>query len=466
MKSRSRRGILCLLLLTGLVIAQEQVGTPGLPAPIGSEVPAEVAPQASEEAESTPYQLQKQDYKENWKQAGSGEGRLGDRLRSHIVRLNEDDTLLGRLTVIEPATGKPEPVQSVKIRFVRKGRVQAEVSPDANGSFSVKGLERGVYSMIAAGEDGFLAWSVNVQPKLADMAKLPPGLQRAMLAQEVKDELDVQAAAVPPANFIPLKELLTQYLPSEDSTLYLAGNDLPPDMDAPPRDADPGTSLKHHQVRLTDDGRLLGRIRRLQPDSGRDLRIRQLNVFLLQGDSITAQEDVAPNGTFAFEDMRPGVYSMVAAGRDGFLAFSIDVLGARKEPVDLDVTQTANQVVPAAFRVNADEGLQIDVALCSPADFNQQNLAALTDGFTNEPGAPIADAGFAPDFGGGGFPPMSGGAGPGMGGGGGGGFGGGGSGGGLGGVLLGGALGAGIGVILDDDDGQRKQASPSGTSPQ
>ena len=407
MRRISKQILAGLLVVTGFVIAQEQE-SPELTVPNQTEAPSlegGIPPVDVREPGPEEVQLTKPEYKNNWKQAGDGDDRLGDRLRSHIVRLGDDDAVRGKLTVLNESSGVREPIQNVKIKFVRKGEVKAELSPDADGSFVAMDLEDGVYSMIVAGEDGFLAWSVNVKPKLPDVAKMPKHMRAKFLRQDVKEELDVQAVAVPPTNFIPLKQLLTEYLPSEDSTLYLDGEDFPEGMENPPRDANPATSLKHHQIRLTEDGRLLGRIRRLQPDSGRDLKIRQLNVFLLKGQEIASQEDVAPNGTFAFEDLEPGVYSLVAAGRDGFLAFSIDVLAARS--ADTDITRI-NGLVPVAMRMQP-AGLQIDVALCSPLDFNQENLAELTDGFVAPPeqlamGEAVPEAGSSGGYPGGGAP--------------------------------------------------------------
>lgn len=399
----------------------------------------------------------KNEYKSNWRQAGEGEDGLGNRLRSHIVRLNEENEITGKITLIESVTGDLTPIEQVRIRFVRKGAVKAITTPNRDGSFTVKDLEPGVHSMIAAGRDGFLAWSVNVQPKLSDVAKMPKLLRTRFLLQEVKTTLSIEAAAVPPSNFVPLKSLLRGYLPSEESTLYMDGVAIPEEMDGPPPiDAQKGTTLRHHQVRLTRDGRLLGRIRRLQPDSGRDLKIRQLNVFLLRNNENVGQEPVAPNGTFAFNDLRPGVYSMVAAGRDGFLAFSIDVLNPAQTEATLP--RQESHLHTAAFRIDAAQlTIALDMALCPVEDLNAANLDAHTDGFAGEDAggqladnAPRGNAGgdFAGTPGMGGGPVGGGGVPP--------------SGSlGLPGVLTSTAVGVGVASILDDDDGRRRASAAS-----
>jgi hypothetical protein len=456
----------CGLVLSVTCFAEAQELPPlGTPAPVqDSAITIPPPVEMSDQALPAPNMQEglKDEYKKDWRQAGP-DG-LGNRLRSHIVRLNENDRLVGRVTVIESVTGDLQPVGAVTIRFIRKGEVIEEVTPDSRGDFTARKLTEGVYSMIAAGSDGFLAWSVNVKPKLSDVAKMPKHLRAKYLTQDVSDRLDVEAAAVPPSNFAPLKRLLLGYLPSEGSMLSLAGSDVPPGMEDPPADARTGTTLKHHQVRLTKDGRLIGRIRKLQPDTGRDLKIIQLNAFLLRNNEQVDQEQVNPDGTFAFKDLRPGVYSMVAAGKDGFLAFSIDVLNPPQ--TEATVPRRGAKIKTAAFRVDdAQIALSLEMALCSPEDLNATNLARHTGDFTNNTTEAVAAA--QPT--GGGFSPGGGFAGtPGTGGFGGG-VGGGGvppsAGTGLGQILATAAVGVGVRSLVDDDDnGISSPASPgSGT---
>ncbi len=405
------------------------------------------------------YTLTREDYKNDWRQAGVGEDRLGERLRSHIVRLNGIETVKGSVNTIEGATGELKGVKGGGIRFVRNGQIRKTVMPKPDGSFSVDGLDPGVYSVIAAGPEGFFAWSIDVRGGSYELTKNPSAKRTGFSKPVTRATVNVQTAAVPKRDFAQVRTLMRNYLPSEESTSYIDGNDVPPDMrNEPPSTAEAATSLKHHEIRLTADGRFLGRVRRLQPDSGRDLRIHQLNVYLIKEDQTVAQQAVAQNGTFAFVGVKPGVYSMVAVGRDGFLALSVDVLKAKRTDATV-LMPTSTNVIPRV------QGLCFDVALCPPVDCNPVNVQTHTDGFLHEPGlvmdGSVVDGSTLLDPTGG-FAPIQGGfAGPGAGftaGGVGGGVGGT-SGGGLAGVLLG----TGIGVLLlsDDDDSRRRTSSPA-----
>ncbi len=432
-----RSALACVLSLftCSLLAAQEGPRLP--PSPDVPETETETA--VAEAAQLTPPTSVRYAYASDWRQAGPGEGQLGSRLRSHIVRLDADGILTGRLTVIGPAGGRLLPIERVRVRFIRSGEVMATTLPLADGSFSVSGLKPGVYAVVAAGEQGFLACSVNLRPPVEDLAGLPETLRHAVM-QQATDSLDIEAAAVPPASFKPLKHLMRTYLPQGDAELYPDGVAIPDGMSQePPLDAAPATSLKYHQVQLTPDGRLLGRIRRLEPESGRALRIRQLNVYLLKQDRIVAQEPVQPEGLFAFRDVTAGVYSVVAAGRDGFVAFSVEVLGGvqNRDGAVNPGTQTTR------FKPMQDASLTIDVALVSPEDLNQQNVGPHTDDFPFDRSA-IAQA------------PVSGGA-PGQMATGGGGVGGGGPP--IGEILIG-AGGVVVGTLIDGD-GDRRVSSPA-----
>jgi len=371
-------------------------------------------------------------------------------LRSHVVRLDSENKLNGRISLIDSATGNLISVSSVTVRLLRNGVLKAEARPADDGTFSVS-VEPGGYSMLASGPGAFLAMSVNVQPRVEDIAKLPRNVRLAMLSKKVSSQLAVSASAVPPTNFVALRALMGRYLPKKDSSLYLQTTD---NNDTGADGAlIAGTDVQHQQVSITEDGLLRGRVRRLLGD---DARIRQLNVFLLRNNEYANQAPVNPNGTFEFKDTRPGVYSLVAVGRDGFLAFSIDVVKTETATTRLG----RNGIQTVGLRMQ--QLPQIDGALVPPQDLNQENYRQ----FFNDNNQ-VADQNSVPpvmndgtivgDMGGGGAFGGGGGGGT-IGGGGGGGVGGGG---GLAGALLGGAAGVGISALLDDDD-SRAQSSPGG----
>ena len=372
--------------------------------------------------------LSKDDYQSNWAQAGEGDGRLGTRLRTHVVRLQKDGRLLGRISLINSSTGRLIPVEQITVRFVRDGEVLKTVRPGPGGQFSVAGLKAGTYGMVADGEGAFIAWSVYLNPPYEELRvdNGKPAYHMVAL-QEEQSELAVDAAAVPPANLGQVGKLIARYAPPVDPNEYVE-----PDRDEIPEGATPGgnkgiggdvpqeelekqerdnaaTSIHHHQVRLRADGTLRGRIRRLHNESGRPLSIRRLNVFFVRDNAVVQQVPVDRRGTFEAEDLEPGVYSLVAAGRDGFLAFSVQVIPTR--------VAANSKYVPAAFQ--AGEELNIDAALLDARNWNVETIPSLAPNTTgnqqqladnqpqNNPQPPPAANGAAPLNG---APPVGGGA--------------------------------------------------------
>jgi len=83
-------------------------------------------------------------------------------------------------------------------------------------------------------------------------------------------------------------------------------------------------------VRLHPDGRLIGRMRRLHPETGRPVPVSPLSVFLIRDGVSTAETTADENGEFELNGLEPGAYSVVAMGPDGFTAFDILVLPPRE----------------------------------------------------------------------------------------------------------------------------------------
>ena len=336
-------------------------------------------------ADAPPQQLEGTDYQESWRQVGPDEGHLGQRLRSHHVRISEDGMVPGRLSVINPATGDPGSIQRIRVHFVQGGKVVQQVQPGEGGIFQVPGLEPGVYSMIAAGPAGFMAYSVFVLPALNAQAANQPAQFRMVTFQKEEAMLQIDGAAVPPADFSALRLLVQSYVPDSAILTQLTepiGPDLPKQaisrggFPGKGEKAEPeaGTTIRSHSVRLQPDGRLLGRIRRLHPESGRPLRVRRTNVFFIHDDQIVAQTPVNELGTFVVRGIKPGVHSVVAVGVEGFLAFAVHILpgeGQRETSVESTVAKPVSHVRLVADGGNPAGELEIDAALIDRQDFAQ-----------------------------------------------------------------------------------------------
>src|SRR5690606_4964666 len=87
----------------------------------------------------------------------------------------------------------------------------------------------------------------------------------------------------------------------------------------------PSTSIARHPIQLTADGRMIGRLVGIQKITGRPKMIRNANVFIIQDDRVVARSSVNELGVFEVRGLEPGLYSIVAAGQDGFGALGFEL---------------------------------------------------------------------------------------------------------------------------------------------
>jgi hypothetical protein len=89
---------------------------------------------------------------------------------SHVVKLDANGKLQGQLAKSGVASGESK-VEGMTVFVLKDGVEVARTEADANGVFSVEGLEQGVYGFIAAGSGSFVATSFQVvDPALAQTA--------------------------------------------------------------------------------------------------------------------------------------------------------------------------------------------------------------------------------------------------------------------------------------------------------
>ncbi|MGE0378385.1 MAG: hypothetical protein AB7I48_12775 [Planctomycetaceae bacterium] len=416
-------------------------------------------------------------------------GELEKQLRSYRVRLRADGRLPGRINVVDPETGLVSAARDMKIALLQNGRVVTEFQPGIDGVFEAEGVAPGVYSLVGHGEEGYIAYGLEVMPAEFNVDNRREGDVQPVAFQEIAAELQIDSLAIPPTDGPSVLSLASEHLPEEivaaakEIAANAAASDAAPqppaagpdvsgraDLDPaevdPAEEASPAASLRQNEIRLDANGSLTGRVRSLNPQTGQPVRIRRLNVFLVRDNQIVAQAPVSPLGVFTFPDLSEGLYSFVAAGTEGFTAFSIrtvaDAVAGPGTPNEL--------VVPVAFAQPGLLGLSGTLASLEDlyyllywlqyyySDGNDDDGAGgLFGGGPGGPGGGLGGPG-GPGLGaggaGGGFP------------GGGGGFAGGGGGGlfggeGLGALLGLGALGAAAAALADDDDNNPQVVSPA-----
>jgi hypothetical protein len=373
---------------------------------------------------------------------------LERQLRPYQVRLNPAGELEGRVNVVNPATGEVSTAQAMTITFLQRGTIVAQRSPGIDGTFQVA-LPPGVYSVVGSGPDGYIAYAMHVLPAELTVENEAAGQTQPVAFQEVLSTLSIDTVAVPVTDLPMVVNLARNNIPPELLSPTPSGEALSQGLPISPEESaefnqQPDVALEGHQVQIREDGRLVGRMHRIN-QNGEPVRIRRLNVFLVRDNQVIAQAPVNELGRFEFFDVAEGVYSFVAAGMDGLAAFTMQALSGPNlagvpDEMDLSFVTADGESNAAATTDTESTPFAVDAA---------QNTG-------QQAGVPGMQPLGEPGLGGGGGV----GGGPGGGAAGGGGVGGGESG--WLAALIAGGIGAGIGFALaDDGDDRRSPVSPA-----
>lgn len=315
---------------------------------------------------------------------------VGDQLekkpRTYRIRLTRDGLIPGRLNLLDPVTGDVRPMTNVTITMLQHGEVKATAKPGVGGVFQISGLKPGLYSLVGAGEDGYIAYGVQIMP-FDDPAEPVPeapvraarlirsqgaGISATPVSQIVEELLDIDSLAIPRRDFGAVLQLVRSYVPASLTNAH-AGEI--PEIAKPGADTDealpemndpPSTCIKKHWVEIRPDGTLVGRMHRIHPETGKPTRIRRLNVFLVRDNTVVAQSPVNELGLFSFKGVSPGAYSFVAAGVEGFAAFSVRTF--QSNPVVGN--PNPEWIIPVGFMAQA-ETLWLDGVLLDASNVEQ-----------------------------------------------------------------------------------------------
>jgi hypothetical protein len=257
---------------------------------------------------------------------------ISDLVNTHWITTNEQGNLDGRISGIEPQSSITIPIGKLNISLLQNGIAIREASTNYDGKFTLNNVDPGTYTLLAAGQNGFLAYGVNILPKikakdLTDFNNLdlnPSGRVKAYYVSHfnvptnaiVSKGLQIDAAAVPP-EFQTLQRISQNYLPENKIVEVDKDSD---DATSVGEASEIASGFNHP---LTADGSFTGSVQPIATPDGTPGKLSEMNVFLIQDDIEIARVTVEPNGKFTVEDIDPGVYGLIIAGNDGFAAMSV-----------------------------------------------------------------------------------------------------------------------------------------------
>jgi hypothetical protein len=345
--------------------------------------------------------------------AGRQDDGLEETLSAHYVQLDSQNRLVGKVTAIQRETGVTIPVPGLDVKLVRRSQEISRGRTDVAGNFVTGFVAPGAYTLCISGAEGFLAYGVQViesddvpfgelpMPDLgADTSRsIRSGGQFVVWqdAAPLDTPTEITAAVIPPTHNS-LQEIMNGIPAGTGLNLQpSAGTQI---------NVEKSVVAGGFKVNLQPDGTLAGRIAPLVSDADQPIRLREMNIYLIDNDQIIAQVLADDDGNFVFNNVRPGVYGFAAAGRDGFAALSFQAVQVRED-------ENAARQQPGVFRpVNTGPGDAaaetarngtdvLNVAICPPEDIPW--LRREIDNLVNPPaagGAGGAAAGVPQGFGG------------------------------------------------------------------
>jgi hypothetical protein len=335
-----------------------------------------------------------------------------------------EDGLVRGAVVSGRANGVAEGITGVDVFISRRGEETLHAATDSEGRFTFENVEPGVYAM-SVWQDRVLASSaLQVIDDSNDAGGQYP-------SSTVVSVADVDRPTI--------KTALIRYLPAGVQTPapILSGVDLD---GLAGKLGSPGNSIRVAQT----NGGLVGRLYLAGANADKLQGAAMSNVFILQDGDQIDRALTDPTGAFVFDDLKPGLYSMLAIGPGGVGLIGFELTSETAQQTAARVESEGEQLVSMLEEASDELSMQLapvpeavdslDELMGEPVEVVDGVPFAL-DGFEE----PILDGCCTP-FGGGG---MMGGGGSGNGGGGGS-IGGGGGGGGFGGGLSG--VGALVGI--------------------
>ena len=264
---------------------------------------------------------------------------LNRQLRTERVRLSGEGTLAGHMSTLTGANATG-PTAKLTVVLLQGGRVISRAEADADGNFLLSNVNPGVYTLLGAGPSGYLCLgleAISATNRATVLSDRPPVKVWNVGSQEVRSLVEIDGLAVPPSDFGALGDLIRAQIPPGLVEKELLRQKNPKDLkprtpreyEPAPDSADEGpadnVALRQHQVRVTTDGQVVGRMRRIHPQSGLPAKVRRMSVFLIQDNRIVSQAPVSETGQFTLKNVTPGFHSFVSAGVDGLAAFGVQV---------------------------------------------------------------------------------------------------------------------------------------------
>lgn len=345
------------------------------------------ATQANEQAEDNGPQIPQQlievkEERAGWQAAGVGvaKGRLSDTLRSNWVMVDANGLLRGTVLNFERTA-----VTDVTVRLIRNGQVVNSTRVNQQGQFSFNNVQQGTYGLVGFGDEHFFAFGFDaIRNSNNPNAKAPSSITVMATPNSTTINTDWVAYFGPEVKYRVYGRFTSREGTDDPPALYGTEG-----ISLHYPEAFPATTIQSHAVTALSDGRLIGRVHQIDSLNGRPVDVRNTRIMLLQDDDVYAATSSDNFGVFEFSEIKPGFYSLVAAGADGVAAIGLEVVKAPSAGDDSEIVPIDISLLPSestGWLLSYADEAAYQRALNASARFNSQgegcncppNSAALT----------------------------------------------------------------------------------------
>lgn len=206
--------------------------------------------------------------------------------------LTQEGHLVGTISTALSSFAAISPAEGLTVTLSRKGMVMGKAQTGREGTFVMENVKPGRYSLVAAGKTALLATGIDIVAVSKDApAKDVDGL--TMVAM--------------PSPYDMAKSILSRF-----KKRIAAGNPVKQ------------TPIQLISTRVTTPSVTEGTIQGQVADLNGAL-VGKATVVLVQGDKVVVQTQVQ-HGVYTFDNVKPGIYSLMAVSDGGFSVFGLEVL--------------------------------------------------------------------------------------------------------------------------------------------
>ncbi len=257
-----------------------------------------------------------------WQAAGIGlsRGRLSDKLRANWVMVDANGLLRGTVLSFDGTA-----VVDVTVRLLRDGQVVNSTRVNQQGQFSFNNVQQGTYGLVGFGDKNFFAFGFDaIRNSDNPKAVAPESITVMATPNDTTINTDCISYFGPDVRYRVYGRFTSREGTDDPAALYGTSG-----ISLHYPEGVPATSIQSHAVTALSDGRLIGRVHQIDSLNGRPVDVRNTRIMLLQNDDVYAATSSDNFGVFEFSKIKPGFYSLVAAGADGLAAIGVEVVESR-----------------------------------------------------------------------------------------------------------------------------------------